>query len=76
MIFGPEFITRGFIFEDVSRSLLDDAEAMVSAIIGETDKPLPIDTSEIEATIQRRLKRFFYRVIEKRPLIVPVIITI
>lgn len=76
MVFGPEFITRGFVFEDVSRSLLDDAEAMVSAIVGETDKPLPIDTSEIEAIIQRRLKRFFYRVIEKRPLIVPVIITI
>lgn len=75
-IFGPEFITRGFVFEDGSRSILDDAEGMVSDILNDTEKPFPIDTSELEATIQRKLKRYFYHIIEKRPLIIPVIITI
>ncbi|MFO7986857.1 MAG: ribonuclease J [Desulfatiglandaceae bacterium] len=75
-VFGPEFITRGFAFEDGARSILEDAEIIVSSVLNDIERPLPIDTSELESAIQRRLKRFFYRVIEKRPLIIPVIITI
>ncbi|MFW6098957.1 MAG: ribonuclease J [Thermodesulfobacteriota bacterium] len=75
-VFGPEFITRGFAFEESTRSILSDAELIVSSVLNDIERPLPIDTSELESAIQRKLKRFFYRVMEKRPLIIPVIITI
>ena len=75
-IYGPEIISRGFIFEDQGRFILEDAECIVLEVLDELERPLPMDCSAVEAEIGRRLKRFFYKVIERSPLITPVIIAI
>ena len=75
-IYGPEIISRGFVFEDQGRFILEDAECIVLEVLDELDHPSPIDCSAVESEIGRRLKRFFYKVIERSPLITTVIITI
>jgi ribonuclease J len=75
-IYGPEMISRGFVFEDKGELLLEDAKCIVLEILDELDRPSPIDRTGVESDIKKRLQRFFYKVIERSPLILPVIISI
>ncbi len=74
ILFGPEMISRGFIFEDQGKFILEDAQCIVLEVIDEIEEPFPVDGKKLEAEIRRRLKRFFYNVIERSPLIIPAII--
>ena len=75
-IYGPEIISRGFVFEDQGQFILEDAECIVLEVLDELERPSPVDCSKVESEIRRRLKRFFYKVIERSPLIMPVIIAV
>ena len=76
IIYGPDIISRGFVFEDQSGSILEEAKDLVLEIIGEIEVPAHIDWTEIGPDIKRRLKRFFFKVIERSPLILPIIIPV
>ncbi len=86
---GPDLITRGFIFEEESVEILDEARRIVlevasgrssangaggSAAEAADEEPGPRAVLEIEAGIRRALKKYFQKVIERRPLILPVVI--
>jgi ribonuclease J len=75
-IYGPDIISRGFVFEDQSRFILEEAKGMVLEIMDELVQAGPVDWPEVESEIERRLKKFFYNVIERRPLILPLIVTV
>jgi len=75
-IYGPEILSRGFVFEEQGRFILEDAECIVLEVLDELTRPSPINSTAVESEIGRRLKRFFYNVIERSPLITPVIIAI
>ncbi|MFO7598716.1 MAG: ribonuclease J [Candidatus Desulfacyla sp.] len=75
-IYGPEIISRGFVFEEQGRFILEDAECIVLEVLDELERPSPMDCATVESEIGRRLKRFFYNVIERSPLITPVIIAV
>lgn len=75
-IYGPDIISRGFVFEDQGRFILEDAKCVVLEIIDELAKTPPVDWPDVESEIERRLKKFFYNVIERRPLILPLIVTV
>ena len=75
-IYGPDIISRGFVFENQGGFILEDAKCIVLEVLDELERPAPIDVAEVEFQIRKRLKRFFYNVIERRPLIVPTIISV
>ncbi len=74
VIYGPDIISRGFVIEDQSGFILDQAKAIVSELLKEIENPSHMDWTEVGPHIKRRLKRFFYKVIERSPLILPIII--
>ena len=74
ILFGPEMVSRGFVFEDQGQFILEDARCIVLEVMDEIEKPFTVDCQRLEAEIRRRLKRFFYNVIERSPLIIPTII--
>ena len=74
ILFGPEMVSRGFVFEDQGQFILEDARCIVLEVMDEIEKPFTVDCERLEAEIRRRLKRFFYNVIERSPLIIPTII--
>ena len=74
ILFGPEMVSRGFVFEDQGQFILEDARCIVLELMDEIEKPFTVDCQRLEAEIRRRLKRFFYNVIERSPLIIPTII--
>ena len=76
LIYGPDIISRGFVFEDESGFILEDAKCIVLEVLDEIESPAHIDWNEVGPDIKRRLKRFFYKVIERNPLILPIIIPV
>ena len=76
LLYGPEMVSRGFVFEDQGQFILEDARCIVLEALDEVEKTSPVDCKKLEAEIRRRLKRFFYKVIERNPLIIPTIIPI
>jgi ribonuclease J len=76
IVYGPDIISRGFVFEDQSGFILEEAKSIVLEVLGEIESPAHIDWTEVAPDIKKRLKRFFYKVIERSPLILPIIIPV
>jgi ribonuclease J len=74
IIYGPDIISRGFVFGDQSGIILEDAKAVTLEAIGDLGKMPSIDWPEVESTIKKRVRRFFHKVIERSPLVLPIII--
>lgn len=72
--YGPDILSRGFVFEDQGGFILEQAKDIVLKILNEADRSAPIEWGEAVPEIKRNLKRFFYKIIERRPLIMPIII--
>jgi ribonuclease J len=75
-VYGPDIIPRGVVFEDQAGFNIEDAKAIVVEVLEESDRVPPVEWTDVESDIKRRLKRFFYNVIEKNPLILPIIIPV
>jgi len=75
-MYGPDIISRGFVFQDEHEFLLEDAKCVVLEVLDALDRPSPIDRRQVESDIHRRLKRFFFKVIERSPLILPMIVPV
>jgi ribonuclease J len=76
IIYGPDIVSRGFVFEDQGGFVLEEAKCVVLEIFDEIQNPAHIDWAEIGLEIKRNLKRFFNSLLERRPLILPIIIPV
>jgi len=73
IIYGPDIVSRGFVFEDESRDYLETARSMVVEAIEELSEEMRCDCEEVNTTVRQVLRRFFKKTIERRPVILPVI---
>jgi ribonuclease J len=76
IVYGPDIISRGFVFEKQWEGILEEAKNVVSGIFEGLERPSPVELNELESEIQRQLKRFFNKNIQRNPLIIPTIIQI
>ncbi|MFH1124698.1 MAG: ribonuclease J, partial [Pseudomonadota bacterium] len=68
IVYGPDIVSRGFVFEDTGGYLLEEAKCIILEVMDELESPCHMDLTEVGQDIKRRLKRFFYDIIERRPL--------
>ncbi|BCS55911.1 ribonuclease J [Geobacter sp. SVR] len=73
IIHGPDIVSRGFVFEDESRDYLEEARAVVTASLDELNEEMRCDCEEVKQAVRQALRRFFKKTIERRPVILPVI---
>lgn len=73
-IYGPDLISRGFVLENQGDPILESANDIILEILEENQGPGPYEWKEVESIIQRRLKRYFNNAIQRRPLVLPIII--
>ncbi|PLY05468.1 MAG: ribonuclease J [Desulfuromonas sp.] len=71
-VYGPELLTRGFI-DDGWQDYLEEARQKVLALLEELSPAALADQEELRVEVRRSLKRYFSRTIDRRPLILPVI---
>jgi len=76
VFYGPDIITRGFAFKDETPGLLEGARDVVLQTIEELNAEAKREQLEVENEIKRALRKFFNRTIERRPVILPLVIEI
>ncbi len=69
----PEIISRGFVYEDVSQELLEEARTTLELALMELDADVLSDESMVQSRVRSSLKKFFYKKIERRPMILPLV---
>jgi ribonuclease J len=74
IIYGPDIVSRGFVFEDESQEYLDEAKKVVTDTLALRNAEVLADWSEVKLEVRRVLRRFFNKTIERRPVILPLII--
>ncbi len=76
VLYGPEVVSRGFVFETASGHLLEDAKCVILEIVEEITPDTPGRIDKITSRIQKALKQYFYFAIARRPIILPFILEV
>lgn len=75
IVYGPDLITRGVVMETSVTSVIEEAKKVVLETAKENLEG-EFDIDYLEEEIQRKVKRLFITHFERRPLIMPLIITV
>jgi ribonuclease J len=70
ILHGPQMISKGFVFHQHFEHLLEDAKCLVLDQLEESRNASPEKLGE---GIRASLRRFFRRILERDPVIVPII---
>lgn len=70
-----EIISRGFVFEDMAKELLEESKDVVKQAL-QKHAHKTADWRFIRKTIEDVLDKFFYRATERRPLILTVVVEV
>jgi ribonuclease J len=76
VIYGPDIISRGLLFEEESEGLLEGARTTVLETLNNINNEAKTDPLEVKEEIRRALRRFFNKALERRPVILPLILEI
>ncbi len=75
VIYGPDIVTRGVVSEEAA-PLMEEARELVLSTLKGLSREVKVDQMEIQEEIRRTLRKFFNVTLERRPVILPVIIEI
>jgi len=73
VVYGPEITTKGLIFEE-EKAVLDQALELVRETLAAVPAGERTDWIELKARVRKVLKGYFKRQLQRRPIILPVII--
>jgi len=76
IMYGPEIVSRGFVFETETGHLLEDAQCVILEIVEEIAFDTPNRVDRIRAKIQTALRQYFFFTIGRRPVILPFIMEV
>jgi ribonuclease J len=74
IIYGPDIVSRGFVFEDESQEFLDETKKIVLDTLAAVNTEVLADWNEVKQEVRRILRRFFNKTLERRPVILPLIL--
>jgi ribonuclease J len=73
IVYGPELTTRGVVGEE-SEGIIEEARRLVEETLNAIPATERCDWIELKTGLRRCLKRYFRTTLEKRPIILPIII--
>jgi ribonuclease J len=76
IVSGPDIISRGFIFEDASPEVMNDVKELVSVTLQDMGREMITDSSLLQAKLRSTLKKYLRNTMERRPMIMPIIVEI
>ncbi len=76
IVSGPEVISRGFIFEDASQEVITNVRELLTETIKGLERELISDSSLLKAKLRSTLKKYLRNTMDRRPMIMPVIIEV
>ncbi len=76
IISGPEIISRGFVFEDASQEIINNVRELLANTIKGLERELISDSSLLKAKLRSTLKKYLRDTMDRRPMIMPIIIEV
>jgi ribonuclease J len=76
VVYGPEIVSRGFVFETETGHLVDDAQCVILEIIEDVGPEVSDRIKIIRKRLQTALRQYFYFTIGRRPVILPFILVV
>jgi ribonuclease J len=76
IISGPEIISRGFVFEDVSQDIISEVRDLMAGTLMNLDDNIISDTALIQAKLRATLKKYLRNTMDRRPMIMPIIMEV
>ena len=76
IMYGPEIVSRGFVFETETGHLIDDAQCVILEVVEEIPPEVPNRVDRIRSKIQTALRQYFFFTIGRRPVILPFIMEV
>jgi ribonuclease J len=74
VVYGPEVMSRGFVFEHQTGHLIDDAQCVILEAIEEIGPEVPNRLDKIRYKLQKDLKQYFFFTIGRKPMILPFVL--
>ena len=74
LVTGPEIVSRGFVFMEEAGDLIAEAQELVKQKLAEIPKESIKELAMVKSEVTTALRRFLYKRIQRRPMILPVII--
>jgi ribonuclease J len=76
IVYGPDVVSKGFVFETETGHLLLDAQCVILEIVEDVTPEVPHRTEIIRSRIQTALRQYFFFTIGRRPVIMPFIVEV
>jgi ribonuclease J len=76
IVTAPDLITRGFTLEEEQALLLEQARKIFQEIVLRALSEPTQDWLEIQTQVSKALRKFFFKLLERRPMILPLILTL
>ncbi len=76
IVYGPELVSRGFVFPTETGHLLEDAKCIILEIVEELGPEEPNRIDRIRGRLQTSLKQYFNFAIKRKPVILPFILEV
>lgn len=74
---GPDIFSRGFIHEETKPEILFEAKCIIFETIDKMlEDDFELDSAALQEDIRRELKRYFNRLLDRRPVIYPIVVEI
>jgi len=73
--YGPDIITKGFVFEERYPELIEGAKKVAIETFIQANPETKTDTLEINEEIRRALRRYFNKIVKRKPVTIPIIVT-
>ena len=76
LVAGPDIVNRGFVFDEASGDILEQARERVMLSLRESAEAEVVDRGVLEQNVRRALAKYFYDVTQRKPVILPVILEV
>jgi ribonuclease J len=76
IMYGPEVMSHGFVFQNQTGHLIDDAQCVILEAVEDIGPTVPNRIEKIRTRLQKELKQYFFFTIGRRPVILPFILEI
>jgi ribonuclease J len=71
---GPDIISRGFVYEEESRELLDEIKQLVVELLPTLDQEILSERALLAVRIRNRVRKFLDHKMGRRPMVLPMIL--
>ena len=76
VVYGPDVMSRGFVFQHQTGHLIDDAQCVILEAIEDIGPDEPNRMEKIRIRLEKELKQYFFFTIGRRPMILPFILEV